>query len=146
MKFIDERPKLQSKNPARYQTFAQLDHSSVGRAQIVASFVQDLFPSGPGPIQLSFIGGWLWLVPSVLHQQPTLDLAAESLASVYFAKKSGSNLTLVRSYQAYSSALGKLSKALQHPTRGLSSETLCAILLLVHYEVGVPSNRSLSLN
>ena len=147
MKFVDEgvrlraMPKAPKKNP-KSQAVPTLspscvhpDNSAMERDQVVASFVQDLFPLSTGPLRQSYIGGWLWLVPTVLRQQLSLDLAAESLALVYFAKKTGSSDALMRSYTAYSSALANVSRALQHPERRLSSETLCATLLLVHYEV-----------
>jgi hypothetical protein len=102
---------------------------------IVASFIQDLFPLGRSTVQLSFIGSWLWHVPEALRKSRALDLAAESLALAYFAKEAGSTETLIRSHLLYTDALRSLSESLQDHRSRLASETLCATLLLVHYEV-----------
>jgi hypothetical protein len=102
---------------------------------IVASFVQDIFPLGQSTVQLSFIGSWLWHVPQALQKSRTMDEAAEALALAYFAKKTESKEALMRSQCKYSSALTGLSKALQCPRSRFASETLCATLLFVHYEV-----------
>ncbi|OCK75439.1 hypothetical protein K432DRAFT_308489 [Lepidopterella palustris CBS 459.81] len=101
---------------------------------IVASFIQDIFPLGRSTVQLSFIGSWLWHVPEVLQKNHAMDFAAEALALVYFAKKANSMDTLVRSHWAYANALRDLSRALQDHSSRFASETLCATLLLVHYE------------
>lgn len=149
MKFIDEGVRVRSRCaqvvPSQNLDISSPSHSTIQRAQLVANFVEDLYPLGPGPIQHSFLGGWLWLVPSAMHEHCTLDLAAESLASVYFAKKSQSTAVLVRGYEAYSRALPQLSRALQNPKHRSSLETLCATLLLVHYEVSGFQNRRSSL-
>lgn len=102
---------------------------------IVASFIQDLFPSGRVTVQYSFIGSWLWRVPEALHRNHAMDLAAESLAVAYYAKKANSAQALIRSRKLYGFALRMLSIALQDQCSRFSSETLCATLLLVHYEV-----------
>lgn len=64
-----------------------------------------------------------------------MDLAAESLALAYFAKKTGSKKLLVRASETYAHALSDLSSALQDRRQRLASQTLCATLLLVHFEV-----------
>lgn len=64
-----------------------------------------------------------------------MDLAAESLALAYFAKKDGSTETLIRSYNIYTIALSNLTTAIQDHRSRLASETLSATLLLVHFEV-----------
>lgn len=102
---------------------------------IVASFVQDIFPLGRSTVQRSFIGSWLWHVPQALQKSRAMDQAAEALALAYFAKKADSKEVLIRSQWIYSSALIRLSKALLCPRSQFASETLCATLLFVHYEV-----------
>ncbi|KAH8698004.1 hypothetical protein BGW36DRAFT_270695, partial [Talaromyces proteolyticus] len=109
------------------------EHNAVQKG-IVASFVQDLFPLGQLTAQHSFIGSWLWHVPEVLHENYAMDIAVESLALAYFAKKAGSTEMLIRSHNAYANALVSLSGALQDHRLRLTSETLCATLLLVHFE------------
>ncbi|ORY00298.1 hypothetical protein BCR34DRAFT_114221 [Clohesyomyces aquaticus] len=107
---------------------------SLEREGIVATFVQDLFPIGRLTVQHSFIGSWLWHIPQILHKNRPIDLAAESLALAYFAKKASSNEMLIRSRNTYANALRSLSNAvLDHRSR-FTSETLCAALLLVHFE------------
>jgi hypothetical protein len=107
----------------------------IERKGIVASFIQNLFPLGQSTLQLSFIGSWLWHVPEVLQKNQAMDLAAESLALVYFAKTTNSVETLMHSRWMYANALRALSGALQDRNSRFASETLCATLLLVHYEV-----------
>ncbi|KAH8728279.1 hypothetical protein GQ44DRAFT_702087 [Phaeosphaeriaceae sp. PMI808] len=138
MKFVNEGRRFQ-RNPLPVVYPASLSsiqpsHDGQHRVQLVSTFVQDLFPLHHGRRQHSFIGGWLWLVPTVLQHSPYLDLAAEAVALGYFGKQSKSRDTLVRSYSVYTNALRVLSKAIQHPKECLSSETLCAVLLLLQYE------------
>jgi hypothetical protein len=149
MKFIDEGIKMRvgrTGSPAMPRldlNSTRPSSASSQRLQIVSNFVHDLFPSGPGHLQQSHIGGWLWLVPTIVQQHSTLGLAAEALALMYFAKKSTaagrSDEALVRSSEAYLQAIRDLSRALQNPHKCLSLETLCSSLLLVHYEVSARS-------
>ncbi|PVH93735.1 hypothetical protein DM02DRAFT_695211 [Periconia macrospinosa] len=139
LKFVDERPNLQKRSQPQHIQLStpqviQTIYTRQHRTQIITTFIQDLFPIDQGRQQHSFIGGWLWLVPSVLQQKDTLDLAAESIALGYFGKKSNSKQMLMQSYSVYSRALRCLSRALQHKDQKFASETLCAALLLVHYE------------
>jgi hypothetical protein len=111
---------------------------SLEREGVVASFIQDLFPLGRSTVQHSFIGSWLWHVPEVLHKNNAMDLAAECVALAYFAKQAGSTEALIRSHNTYGNALRNLSNALRDRKLYASSETLCATLLLVHFEVIKP--------
>lgn len=152
-KFIDETPRIRAKHSKTAMlstaTFRPPSphHSDIERNQIVTSFICDLFPLAVGPIQQSYIGGWLWMIPTVMNQQSTLDLAAEALACIYFAKKARncaqkSHEVLMRGHAAYLRALGDLSRALRHQRYRLSLETLCATLLLVQYEVSNLASKS----
>jgi hypothetical protein len=113
----------------------RINSQSIEQKGIVASFIQDLFPIGQSTVQLSFIGSCLWHVPEALQRNHAMDLAAESLALVYFAKTAKSMETLMRSHWVYANALRALSIALQDSKSRFAFETLCATLLLIHYEV-----------
>ena len=148
MKFVDEGPRLRKnlKNIPEEATASifpvAVNSSPMERTQVVASFIEELFPLGHESVQVSFIGNWLHHIPQALHRNAAVDQAAETLALAYFAKTSSCNSTLMRSYRTYEIALRSLSKSLQHPDSRLSSETLCATLLLLHYEVEVTSTDS----
>jgi len=132
------------KQPSRYQGGSSDTLSLTGsrppiryveRQGIVGSFIQDIFPLGRLTVQHSFIGSWFWRIPEALHTNPAMDLAAEAVAFAYLAKKSGSTETLIRSRKLYGGALKMVSIALHGERSRFASETLCAILLLVHFEV-----------
>jgi hypothetical protein len=141
---VDEGPKLRAKSGTKSGTV--LHHSStlgravspqsVQRLQLVSRFVEDLFPLGRNTVQHSFIGTWLWNIPQRAQWSDAMELAAECLALAYFAKVSRSKMPTMRSREVYALALDGLSKDLESPVSRLSSETLCATLLLIHYEVG----------
>ena len=145
MKFVDEGIKVRAKLTQTSGilqtslTSSRPGYLGLQRLQIVANFIHDLIPQGPNSIRHSHIGGWLWLIPSIMRHNQTLDFAAEALASIYFAKKSGPSkqrdTAMMQSSESYVRAIRKLSGAIQNPNNCLSSEVLCASLLLVHYEV-----------
>lgn len=150
MKFVHEnaryaRQSSSGTNVATTISKAGPSKKMIECVQLVSNFVQDLFPLATHPPQASFIGGWLWLLPNVLLQSPTLDQAAETLALGYHGKQSQSMNTVRRSYVAYDHALRLLSKALQHPRHRSTSETLCSAFILLHYEVGCPSNLDMTI-
>jgi hypothetical protein len=144
MKFVDEGPKLRSKSRAMVHDNSTLGQSvgsqPVQRLQLVSRFVEDLFPLGRNTVQHSFIGSWLWTIPQRAKWSRSMELAAECLALAYFAKMSCALKPNVRSRETYSLALDSLSKDLKCPASRVSSETLCATLLLVHYEVSISSS------
>jgi hypothetical protein len=75
------------------------------------------------------------MVPSHLAESKALDSAALCLSLAYYEKLSGCENRMERSRKAYGQALSLLSKSINDPASGLSSETLCATLLLFFYEV-----------
>jgi hypothetical protein len=104
-------------------------------AQLVSCFVADVYPVKSIIPDLSFLGSWLWMVPSHLKQSKALDSAALCLSLGYYEKLSGCENRMERSRKAYGQALSLLSKSINDISTGLSSETLCATLLLFFYEV-----------
>lgn len=109
--------------------------SSLEHEQLLSSFVSILFPLGGNSVQSSFLGSWLWHVPSRFGRNVALDHAALSLAYAYFGKASQS-LSLLRTADLfYSRALRSLTRAIADQNKQLSPEVLCATLLLGHYEV-----------
>lgn len=140
-KFVDEGVKFQSKpdrKPLQAPSFNLpnycLDLRGLSRQAIVGSFIEELFPLGRLTVQHSFIGSWLWHIPQVLHITLALDIAAESVALAYFAKREHSKGIIERSRWAYSEALKLLFQSLHNSRLRLAPETLCATMLLLHYE------------
>jgi hypothetical protein len=113
----------------------ELSSSKLDRDQILSAFVSAMFPLGSSSMQSSFLGSWLWHVPSRLGSSGLLDRAALSLASAYFARVSGDQVMFRNAELSYSMALSGLVPAIASPSRRLSSEVLCTVMLLGHYEV-----------
>lgn len=116
----------------------RLDSLQLEAYQIISSFVSAMFPLGLASVQSSFLGSWLWHVPSRLGCDQALDYAALSLACAYFARISQGHIASLHSQMSYNLALKSLAKAIADKRRSLSSEVLCASLLLDHYEVCTP--------
>jgi hypothetical protein len=153
MKWVDEGPRIQMrykanvKRPGRPSTTPPspvtrasprpclLPSPFLEHAQLVSCFVADVYPVKTMIPNLSFLGSWLWMVPSYLAQSKTLDSAALCLSLAYYEKLSGCENRMERSRKAYGQTLSLLSRSINNPTTGLSSETLCATLLLFFYEV-----------
>ncbi|RYP19934.1 hypothetical protein DL765_003082 [Monosporascus sp. GIB2] len=112
----------------------RLGSSKLDRDQILSAFVSAMFPLGSSSVQTSFLGSWLWHVPSRLGSDAALDPAALSLALAYFARLSGDQQVLRNAELSYTIALRSLLTAIADPSRRLGSEVLCAVLLLGHYE------------
>ncbi|KAK3391169.1 hypothetical protein B0H63DRAFT_132854 [Podospora didyma] len=105
--------------------------------QAVAVFISNMFPLGTASVQSTFLGSWLWHVPPRLGRHAFLDGAALSLALAYFARLSRDQLVLCRAELSYSAALKSLAKVVADPSGRLSSEVLCAVLLLGYFETFV---------
>lgn len=149
MKFVDEGPQLSRKHrksthPAKPRELQEqnsktltptIQSSGLNRAQLVACFVSDIFPFEHLIHNLTFLGSWLWQIPRYIGTSPALDAAAQCLALAYRGRDSCNSMVLQHSRHAYIRALHNLSKALQDPRIGLSSEILCASMLLGQYEV-----------
>lgn len=119
-----------------------IESPGLNRVQLVFSFVSNLFPPGSLLPQLSFFADWLWLVPQYTSRSLHLDYAAQSLALGYFGRETGNSSLERESYQAYSQALRYLSRAIEDVEYGLSSDTLCATMLLSFYEVSPLPSKS----
>lgn len=113
----------------------QLSSSKLDRDQILSAFVSAMFPLGSSSVQSSFLGSWLWQVPSRLGSNALFDRAALSLALAYFARLSGDQAVLRNAELSYATALRSLVPAIADPSQQFGSEVLCAVLLLGHYEV-----------
>ncbi|RGP77023.1 hypothetical protein FLONG3_4852 [Fusarium longipes] len=107
------------------------------RDQIVYSFVSALFPLGSSDVQTSFFGSWLWHLPPRLGNSTVLDHAALSVAWAYFARMFGDKTALQNAEISYAYAVKNLALAISDPNQQLTSNVLCATLLLGHYETFV---------
>jgi hypothetical protein len=135
-----KRPGHQSTYPGSNAMRASPNPSSLPspfleQVQLVSRFVANVYPVKSIVPDLSFLGSWLWTVPNYLGQSKALDSAALCLSLAYYERVSGCGKHLERSRKAYGQALRILSKSISDPGTGLSSETLCATLLLFFYEV-----------
>ncbi|EXA34694.1 hypothetical protein FOVG_14111 [Fusarium oxysporum f. sp. pisi HDV247] len=118
----------------------RLDQPSTFKAerdQILSSFVSAMFPLGSSTAQISFLGSWLWHLPPRLGSSAVLDHAALSVAWAYFAKVYGDSLALRNAELFYLCAVRSLASALDDAKEQLSSNVLCATVLLGHFETFV---------
>ncbi|KAF5624767.1 hypothetical protein F25303_11482 [Fusarium sp. NRRL 25303] len=164
MKFVDEGPKLRrsrrkahasittsisekvSKYDARHNgdllrhqretsRLSQPGSFKAERDQILSSFVSAMFPLNSSTAQISFLGSWLWHLPPRLGSSAVLDHAALSVAWAYFAKLYGDPIALRNAEISYSCAVRNLALALDDAKEQLSSNVLCATVLLGHFEL-----------
>ncbi|KAG4433163.1 hypothetical protein IFR05_011347 [Cadophora sp. M221] len=70
-----------------------------------------------------------------------LDYSAQCLALGFFGRETGNTVLEQHSREAYSKALRYLSRAIEDVEVGLSSETLCATMLLGFYEIYMHTER-----
>ncbi|RBQ75449.1 hypothetical protein FVER14953_05368 [Fusarium verticillioides] len=94
-----------------------------------------MFPLGSSTAQISFLGSWLWHLPPRLGSSAALGHAALSLAWAYFAKLYGDPIALRNAEISYLRAVKSLAAALDDVKEQLSSNVLCATVLLGHFEV-----------
>ncbi|KAH7468164.1 hypothetical protein FOMA001_g15799 [Fusarium oxysporum f. sp. matthiolae] len=104
------------------------------RDQILSSFVSAMFPLGSSTVQISFLGSWLWHLPPRLGSSAVLDHAALSVAWAYFAKLFGDPVAQRNAEVSYTCAVRSLASALGDAKEQLSSNVLCATILLGHFE------------
>ncbi|KAL4797391.1 hypothetical protein BDV19DRAFT_44774 [Aspergillus venezuelensis] len=74
--------------------------------------------------------GYLGMIPCRLGYNDALDTAADALVKTHRALACGGVVT-IKSLTKYSQALGALRKCLDDPLRAGTSETLCAVTLLL---------------
>ncbi|KAF5594071.1 fungal transcriptional regulatory n-terminal [Fusarium pseudoanthophilum] len=110
------------------------------RDQILSSFVSAMFPLGSSTAQISFLGSWLWHLPPRLGGSAALDHAALSVAWAYFAKLYGDPIALRNAEIWYLCAVRSLATALDDAKEQLSSNVLCATVLLGHFEISEALN------
>ncbi|KAH7343068.1 hypothetical protein BKA65DRAFT_505459 [Rhexocercosporidium sp. MPI-PUGE-AT-0058] len=108
---------------------------ALNRVQLVNSFVNNLFPPRYLVPQLSFFADWLRLIPKYMAKSRLLDYAAQCLALGFFGRETANTASEQNGRGAYSIALGYLSRAVEDVEVGLSTETLCATMLLSFYEI-----------
>lgn len=100
------------------------------------ALVNTIDPSLDISVQLAGnLCGFLHLVPSRLGTNKALDAATDALVTAYTNYRSGhrkaDNIVLCK----HSRALNELSSCLNDPVTAYSSETLCAIMLLLTCQV-----------
>ena len=109
---------------------------------LTQSFISVLAPSLDISVQLvGNFGGFLFYVPSRLGANPSLDAAADLLVTAHrrycCAGHPDPNPQLI---VKHSRALSALSMCLNDPVQASSSETLCAVMLLLICQVIHPTH------
>lgn len=125
------RPHRGQGGPVTYRLGSSMQDCS----QLLASFISHMFPLGVASVQKSFLGSWLWHVPTRLGCSAVLDYAALSLALAYFARVSGDQPALRHAELSYNMALKALAAAIADKDRRFGADVLCATMLLGNYEV-----------
>ena len=99
-------------------------------------FVDSMDPSLDISVQLvSNFGGFLTLVPRRLGTNEALDAAADALITAYTRYRSDHKMADSVFLTKHSLALKALHGCLSDPIKAHSSETLCAVMLLLLCQV-----------
>ncbi|MCJ1309569.1 hypothetical protein MMC25_003229 [Agyrium rufum] len=104
--------------------------------RLASSFAEKVSPSIDIRFQLFYnFGTYLAEVPRRLGTNAALDAAAESLVSAYAFYCSGALTAGYHPLSKYNNAISALRHILDDPVRATSSETLCAIMMLMSVPV-----------
>lgn len=79
-------------------------------------------------------GGYLTLIPRRLGLNEALDTAVDAMVTTHASFSSCKEVT-IKSLTKYSRALGALRRCLDDPVTASSSETLCAVSVLLLVQV-----------
>ncbi|OCL11126.1 hypothetical protein AOQ84DRAFT_387053 [Glonium stellatum] len=85
--------------------------------------------------EIQWMRKWLSFIPSRLGTSKVLDDAVHCLVSHHVGRLSGQDQVVRRARLAYGQALLSLQQAISDPEQGVSSNTLCATLVLSLYEL-----------
>ncbi|KAL6895092.1 hypothetical protein GGI43DRAFT_429200 [Trichoderma evansii] len=97
---------------------------SLSRGEKIALKLAASFKIRPDGYQLHHLGRYIAEIPCRLGHNPALDIAVECLL-----------------YPEYMRALQTLQKVIADPVLGTSAETVCATMLMAHYEMIAPERR-----
>lgn len=112
----------------------QIPYNSLDR--LTEALVNTIDPSLDISVQLTGnLCGFLHLVPSRLGTNKALDAATDALVTAYTNYRSGHRKADSIVLSKHSRALNALSSCLNDPVTAYSSETLCAIMLLLTCQV-----------
>lgn len=104
--------------------------------RLTSALARAVDPSIDMDINLSLnFGGFLVDVPCRLGRHKALDATAKAFIDAYTWFKSGRPDFDSRSYRSHGLALKALAECLGDPVAAQSSETLCAIHLMLIYQV-----------
>ncbi|OJJ50390.1 hypothetical protein ASPZODRAFT_57642 [Penicilliopsis zonata CBS 506.65] len=102
------------------------------RTSLVKAFIYAVSPSSDLRYSLFWTyGDFLVDIPPRLGESPALDASADALISAHVSFSSCRGTTSVHALTKYSRALQALRSALDDPIQAVSSNTLCAVMLLL---------------
>jgi Fungal specific transcription factor domain len=104
-------------------------------SQFLSLFISWISPPQPLAPELLFFRNWLSNVPHHIGRSQALDHASQCLTTGYYGRIAGDEHAIRSSKQMYGQALRSLQWSINDDSQGLSSETLCATMLLNLYEV-----------
>ncbi|KAL8793818.1 MAG: hypothetical protein Q9195_003543 [Heterodermia aff. obscurata] len=108
---------------------------------LTQSFISVLAPSIDISVQLvGNFGGFLFFVPSHLGTNPSLDAAADVVVTAHARYCAGHLYPDTQLVVKHSRALKALNMCLNDPVQASSSETLCAVMLLLICQVLHPTH------
>ncbi|PTB65735.1 hypothetical protein BBK36DRAFT_1120201 [Trichoderma citrinoviride] len=117
---------------------------SLSRGEKLASALAASFKAPPYGYRLHHLGRYMSEIPSRLGHNPALDIAVECLLqshaqlleAIQFSQPS------TQPSPEYMRALQTLQNVIADPVLGTSAETVCATMLMAHYEMMAPERRS----
>ena len=105
--------------------------------RLTTSFIRSIDPTTDVKYQLLYtFGGYLAEIPCRLGTNEALDASARALVVAYEWYCTGSALPSFTVSKSFSKALRALRLCLEEPAKAQSSETLCAIMIIMIVQVG----------
>jgi hypothetical protein len=105
-------------------------HHELARALIAAT------TTGSPGVRMSVFGAFIQEVPARLGHNPALDAAVAVLVNAHTSLVQKKKALEIMSPQLYLRAIKTLQTCLEDPRQGMSSNTLCASVILSLVEVG----------
>ena len=105
-------------------------------SRLIAAFAHGVNPMEDTSVQLPWnFGPFLEDIPRHLGLNDSLDTAADALVAAYGQFRTTGRATNELGLRKYSRALHTLRNCLEEPQKACMTETLCAIMILMVFEV-----------
>ncbi|KAH0489426.1 hypothetical protein TgHK011_009856 [Trichoderma gracile] len=117
---------------------------SLSRGEKLASALAASFKGPPYGYRLHHLGRYMTEIPRRLGHNAALDIAVECLLQSHTQLLEAIELSQPSSQPSpeYMRALQTLQNVIADPVLGTSAETVCATMLMAHYEMMAPERRS----